>query len=212
MSEQQPQTKSQAPDPIAPVATKLEPEKPNGAKLLIELAPLVAFFTAWVMYGMKSAAGVLAIATVLSVIAAWLVLRHVSTMLWVTAVIATATASLTYVFNDPRFLNMKPTVVNLLFAGVLGFGLLTGKTFLKVMLGEALRMTEEGWRKLTLRWIGFFLTMALLNEFVWRTMSEGTWVSFKVFGMIPLSIAFTLAQMPLINRHAVDADKGVTKS
>jgi intracellular septation protein len=186
--------------------TASDPEKPSGAKLLIELAPLVAFFAAWVMYGMKSAAGVLAIATVLSVAAAWLALRHVSTMLWVTAVIAVSTATLTYVLDDPRYLKMKPTVVNLLFAVVLGVGLLLNKTFLKLMLGEALRMTEVGWRKLTIRWILFFIAMAVLNEFVWRTMSEGTWVSFKVFGLIPLSIAFTIAQMPLITRYREAGD------
>lgn len=196
MSEQQP----------LPTTTS-QPDQPNGAKLLIELAPLFAFFAAWAMYGMKTAAGVLAVATVLSVAAAWLVLRHVSTMLWVTAAIAVSTATLTYVLDDPRYLKMKPTVVNLLFALVLGAGLLTGKTFLKLMLGEALRLSEVGWRKLTIRWICFFLAMAILNEVVWRTMSEATWVSFKVFGLIPLSIAFTLAQMPLIKQHSEIASK-----
>jgi intracellular septation protein len=195
MSAERPSSASPSPEPTPG-------EKPNGAKLLIELAPLIVFFAAWSMYGMKTAAGALAVSTILSVAAAWFVLRHVPTMLWVTAVIAVATASLTYVLDDPRFIKMKPTVVNLLFAGALGVGMLIGKPFLKVVLGEAFRMTEEGWRKLTIRWIFFFIAMAVLNEIVWRTMSEGTWVSFKVFGLIPLSIAFTIAQMPLMARHA----------
>jgi intracellular septation protein len=96
---------------------------------------------------------------------------------------------------------MKPTVVNLLFAGVLGVGLATGRNFLAVVLGQAFKLDAEGWRILTWRWIGFFLAMAVLNEVVWRTMSETAWVNFKVFAILPLTILFFMSQLGLIQRH-----------
>lgn len=179
-----------------------EGEQAGGLKLLIELAPLIVFFFVYARYDMRTAAGALAVATVLSVVAAWFLLRKVSTMLWVTTAIAVAAATLTYVFDEPRFIKMKPTIVNLLFAGVLGVGLATGKPLLKLLLGESLKLRDEGWKRLTMRWVGFFLAMAALNEVVWRTMSEAAWVNFKVFAILPLTIAFTLAQIPLMSRYA----------
>jgi intracellular septation protein len=91
-----------------------------------------------------------------------------------------------------------------LFAGALGFGLLTGKNYLQKALGEALQLTNEGWRKLTLRWIGFFVAMAALNEVVWRTLSESSWVTFKLFGILPLTVLFMVAQIGLIKRNSVE--------
>jgi intracellular septation protein len=99
---------------------------------------------------------------------------------------------------------MKPTMINLLFAVVLGGGLLVGRNFLKLLLGEAFRLTEAGWRLLTYRWIGFFVAMALLNEVVWRNFSEGTWASFKVFGILPITVVFAMLQVGLIQRHGIE--------
>lgn len=189
-----------------PPAAVPAPPAEGPAKLLIELAPLVLFIAAWAMYGMKTAAGVLAVSTVAALAVAYLVLGHVTKMMVFTAVVAVGTATMTYVLDDPSYVKMKPTVVNAFFAGILSVGLLTGKTYLKMMLGEALRLDETGWQKLTVRWIGFFITVAVANEFVWRTMSDGTWISFKAL-LLPISIAFMLAQMPLINRYALDEKK-----
>ena len=114
--------------------------------------------------------------------------------------------SLTFWFGDAHFIKMKPTIINLLFAGVLLGGLLTGRPLLKLMFGEAFNLTEEGWRKLTLRWILFFVVMAVLNEIVWRNFSEGTWVNFKVFGILPLTLVFAMSQIGLIKRYEPKAE------
>lgn len=180
-------------------------EKPSGAKLIIELAPLLLFFIAYARTDIKTATGVLVVATLVSLLAAWKWLGHISPMMWVASALVCFFGTLTFLLDDPRFIKMKPTAVNLLFAGALAVGLAIGKPFLKIMLGEAFRMTDVGWRKLTIRWMLFFVVMAMLNEFIWRTMAESTWVNFKVFAILPLSIAFTIAQMPLMARHSENA-------
>jgi intracellular septation protein len=101
---------------------------------------------------------------------------------------------------------MKPTIINLLFAGVLLGGLLTGRPLLKLLFGEAFNLTEEGWRKLTLRWMVFFVVMAVLNEIVWRNFSEAAWVNFKVFGILPLTLIFAMSQIGLIKRYEPKAE------
>ena len=102
---------------------------------------------------------------------------------------------------------MKPTVVNLLFAGALGFGLATGKLYLKSMLGEAFQLTSRGWTLLTLRWMAFFIVLAILNEIVWRHFNtpetEYVWVNFKVFGILGLTVVYLAVQAPLLRRHAM---------
>jgi intracellular septation protein len=112
--------------------------------------------------------------------------------------------SLTFLLNDPRFIKIKPTIINLMFAGALFFGLMTGRLFLKLLLGEAFNLTEEGWRKLSIRWAAFFVTLAVLNEIVWRNFSEAAWVNFKVFGILGISVVFGVAQVGLIKRHEAD--------
>jgi intracellular septation protein len=185
----------------APIPPNAAPP-PSGGKLLIELAPLVLFFGVYATYGIKPATGVLMVSTLASLAAAKFWLGHVTPMLIVTAVLVCFFGLLTFLLDDPSFIKMKPTAVNLLFAGVLGYGLASGRYFMKTVLGEALQMTDEGWHKLTVRWIGFFLVLAGLNEVIWRTMSEADWVKFKVFGILPLTIAFTLAQVRLMTRYA----------
>ena len=108
---------------------------------------------------------------------------------------------MTLLLNDPRFIMIKPTIVNLVFAAFLFGGLLLGRPVLQLLLGEALRLTDEGWRKLTLRWACFFLALAVLNEIVWRNFSEATWASFKVFGILPLTLAFAVLQIGLMRRY-----------
>jgi len=182
----------QAPEPA---------EQPSLAKFLIELAPLVLFFAAYAKFGIKPATAVLMVTTLASLAAARLVFGRVTPMLIVTTVIVLLFGALTFLLDDPRFIKMKPTVVNLLFAGVLTAGLMTNRPFLKTVLGQAFALTEEGWRKLTTRWIGFFVAMAGLNELIWRTMSEQTWVNFKVFAIIPLTAVFMIAQVGLIKKY-----------
>ena len=184
-----------------PTAAPPPAEGPHATKLLIELGPLVVFFLAYWAFGIYPATAVLMVATVASLVASRLVLGRISAMPVVTAVVVCVFGALTFWLNDPSFIKMKPTFVNLAFAAALGGGLLMGKPLVKLLFGEQLQLTDVGWHQLTVRWMLFFLAMAALNEFVWRSFSEATWVSFKVFGLLPLSLAFAVAQLGLIKRH-----------
>lgn len=173
-------------------------------KLVLDLAPLLLFFAAYMASNIYVATGVLMAASVVSMIVSRVWLGHISATLVLTTVLVVGFGALTLWLNDARFIKMKPTMVNLLFAIALGGGLLTGRNLLQLLLGQAFRLTEDGWRKLTYRWIGFFLVMAVLNEFVWRNFSEGTWASFKVFGILPLTIIFAMLQVGLIQRYVLE--------
>lgn len=170
-------------------------------KLLIELGPLVAFFLVYSRAGIYWATGVLMVATVLSLVASRAIFGRLLAMPVVTAVLVVVFGGLTFWLDDPRFIKIKPTIINLLFAGVLIGGLITRRPLLKMLFGEAFNLTEEGWRKLTVRWTLFFLVLAALNEVVWRNFSEAAWVNFKVFGILPLTLVFAMAQIGLIKRH-----------
>jgi intracellular septation protein len=178
----------------------------QGLKFAIELGPLLAFFAAYLAGGIYWATGVIMVATVLAIVASKLLFGRVPPMLVVTAVIVGVFGALTFWLNDPSFVKMKPTMVNLAFAGALGFGLATGRAFIKVLFGSAFNLTEEGWRQLTVRWMLFFLAMAGLNEFVWRTFPEATWVNFKVFGILPLTMLFAIFQVGLLKRYELTKD------
>ena len=113
---------------------------------------------------------------------------------------------LTLFLQDETFIKIKPSLVYVLFAAILGFGLVRGQSYLQILMGEALKMQPAGWLVLTRRWIFFFLFLAALNEFIWRNFSTDAWVNFKVFGILPLTLIFMAAQMPLLKRHgALDA-------
>lgn len=180
-------------------------ESKQVAKMILDLAPLLIFFAAYMATDIYVATAVLMAATVVSMIVSRLWLGHISVTLVLTTVLVVGFGALTLWLNDPSFIKMKPTMVNLLFAGALGAGLFTGRNFLQLLLGQAFRLTEEGWRKLTYRWIGFFLAMAVLNEIVWRNFSEATWASFKVFGILPITIIFAMLQVGLIQRHGIES-------
>ena len=182
------------------------PAQPHGTKLMIELGPLLAFFAAWFLADIFWATGVLMAATLVSVVASKMLLGRVSPVIIATAVLVVVFGGLTFWFGDAHFIKMKPTIINLLFAGVLLGGLLTGRPLLKLLFGEAFNLTEEGWRKLTLRWMAFFVVMAVLNEIVWRNFSEGAWVNFKVFGILPLTLIFAMSQIGLIKRYEPKAE------
>lgn len=177
----------------------------HGLKLAIDLAPLLVFFATYLSLGIFWATGALMVATVVSLIASQRLLGRVSPTLIATAALVLGFGALTLFFNDPRFIQVKPTIINLLFAVVLLGGLLLKRPVLQTMLGEALRLTDAGWRKLTIRWAGFFLAMAMLNEIVWRNFSETAWASFKVFGILPLTLAFAVLQVGLMKRHELPA-------
>ena len=185
-----------------------EPSQP-GTKLLIDFGPLVAFFVTYYVAeryqpeaGIYWATGVLMVATVAALAASRLLLGRFSVPPLVTAALVVVFGGLTIWLQDPRFVMMKPTIINLIFAGVLGFGLVTGRPLLKLVMGEALKLTDEGWHKLSIRWLFFFIAIAALNEVVWRNFSQPTWVTFKTWGILPLTLLFAVAQVDLIRRYA----------
>lgn len=181
--------------------------RPNPMiKLIIEIGPLVAFFAAYGRAGIYWATGVLMAATVVALIASWRLLGKISPVPVVTAVLVVIFGGLTFLFDDPRFIKMKPTMINVLFAVVLFVGVALGKSPLKVMLGEAFNLTDEGWRKLSHRWAFFFIALAVANEFVWRNYSETVWVNFKVFGILPLTFLFAISQLGLMRSHEAKAE------
>jgi len=191
-----------------------EEAKPSGrsvatnplVKILIDLGPLLAFFLAYAKSGIYWATGVLMVATVISLVASRTLLGRFSVAPVATAVLVVVFGGLTFLLDDPSFIKMKPTIINLLFAGILAYGLATRRPLLKLVMGEALRLTDEGWHKMTVRWTIFFVLVALLNEIVWRNFSEAAWVNFKVFGILPLTLVFAMAQVGLIKRYEAKAD------
>jgi len=184
----------------------------QGLKLAIDLAPLLVFFAAYLALGIYWATGILMAATVVSLIVSHRLLGHISPTLIATTALVLGFGALTLLFNDARFIKMKPTIVNLLFAAALFGGMLLGRPVLQLLLGEALRLTAEGWRKLTLRWACFFLVLAALNEIVWRNFSEATWASFKVFGILPLTLGFAVLQIGLMRRYEASTADGADKT
>ncbi|WP_031337776.1 septation protein A [Rhodopseudomonas sp. B29] len=182
----------------------MEKTKPHPLfKLATELGPLLVFFVVNAKVNLFAATGAFMVAVVAAIIASYVVTKHVPIMALVTAVVVLVFGTLTLVLHDETFIKMKPTIVYALFGGVLGGGLLFGRSFIAIMFDQVFNLTPEGWRKLTLRWSLFFFAMAVLNEAIWRTQSTDFWVNFKVFGMVPLTMLFALMQIPLTNRHAV---------
>ena len=187
-----------------PAATKPPRPRQNPAlKLALEMGPLVLFFFANAKFGIFIATGVLMVGVVAALGASWLMTRHVPIMPLVTAVAVLFFGALTFIFQDELFIKMKPTIVNTIFGSVLLVALAMGKPLLPVVLDSMMRLTELGWKILTLRWGLFFFLLAGINEFVWRTQTTDFWVSFKVFGTMPLTIVFALAQIPLIMKHEI---------
>ena len=170
-------------------------------KLAIELGPLLVFFAGNAIAGIYAGTASFMVATVISLAVAWLRYHKVPVMPLVSGVIVLLFGGLTLYLQDETFIKLKPTIVYSMFAVLLLAGFLMRKPVLELLFGPVFTLTEEGWRKLTLRWTVFFIAMAIVNELVWRNFSTDAWVSFKAFGFLPLTILFALAQVPLLQRH-----------
>jgi intracellular septation protein len=175
-------------------------------KLVLELGPLVIFFLTNNRYDLFAATGAFMVATVISLIASRLILKRIPIMPLVTGVFVLVFGTLTIYLQDETFIKMKPTVVNILFAAALGGGLYFGRSLMKILLGDVIHLQDEGWRKLTTRWVWFFLTLAVLNEIVWRNFSTDSWVAFKTFGIMPLTFLFMMAQIGLLQKYQIAED------
>lgn len=175
-------------------------------KLLVELGPLLVFFFVNSRAGIFWGTGVLIVATAISIVASRVMFGKLAIMPLVSAFFVIVFGGLTLWLADDLFIKLKPTIVNLIFATVLLGGLAVGHSLLRHLFGDVFKLTEEGWRQLTLRWGLFFVVLAVLNEIVWRNFSTDTWVSFKVFGIMPLTMIFGIAQMGLLKSHELKQD------
>ncbi len=171
-------------------------------KLTLDLGPLVLFFAANARFGIFTATAAFMAAVLIALLVAYVKTRRVEVMPLVTAIIVLIFGGLTLVLHNDTFIKLKPTIIYLLFGGTLIGGLAFGKSFLGVMFNSVFDLTDEGWRKLTWRWSLFFFALAILNEIVWRNFSTDVWVSFKLFGVVPLTFLFGAAQYPLLQRYA----------
>ncbi|WP_192181736.1 septation protein A [Mesorhizobium amorphae] len=205
-------------DPSDPQKQKKEAVNPV-LKLALELGPLLVFFFAnarsgWLVQKFPVlaefggpifvATGLFMAATAIALIASWLLTRTLPIMPMVSGVVVFIFGALTLYLQDDVFIKMKPTIVNTLFGGVLLGGLFFGRSLLGYVFDSAFSLDAEGWKKLTFRWGLFFLFLALVNEVVWRNFSTDAWVTFKVWGIMPITLIFTFSQMPLILRHSLE--------
>ena len=173
-------------------------------KLIVDIGPLAVFFIFYTRSDLQSAILPFMIATVIAVIFWYIVEKKIPIMPTVGAIIILVFGGLTLYFNNDVFFKMKPTIINILFAGILFAGNLMNKSLLKLLLGETLKLQDAGWSILTTRWISFFIVLAILNEIIWRTQSTDIWVNFKVFGILPLTFIFTLVQIPVIKKFQIE--------
>lgn len=206
-------------------------EKPQlnpFVKLALDLGPLILFFYAnsrpalflpliqpffpaiaadATRSGIFVATAVFMAAVLVSLILSYILIRRLPVMPVVTAIIVVVFGGLTLFLHDDTFIKMKPTIIYVLFGAVLLGGLIFRKPLLEMVFDSVFHLSEEGWRKLTVRWSLFFFAMAILNEIVWRTQSTDTWVSFKVFGVMPLTFVFAMLQYPILTKYAVEPKK-----
>tara|TARA_B100000029_G_scaffold141916_1_gene137119 strand:- start:3078 stop:3629 length:552 start_codon:yes stop_codon:yes gene_type:complete len=173
-------------------------------KFIADFGPLLIFFTIYFKEGNNLSLAIppFIIATIVALLFVYIIEKKISLVPLTSAVLITLFGGLTLYFDNKIFFYMKPTIINLLFAIILFFGqFISKKPLLKILFQNALDLTDEGWKKLNLRWIIFFIFVAILNEVVWRTQSEAIWVNFKVWGLLPISFIFVASQIPLMNKY-----------
>lgn len=170
-------------------------------KFVVELGPLVVFFVANSYYGIITGTAWFMVATAIALAASRVVLGRIPLMPLISGVFILVFGGMTVWLQDSLFIRIKPTIVNLLFASILFTGLYFRMSLLKYVFEEAFSLTDEGWRILTIRWGCFFVFLAILNEFIWRNFSEDFWVSFKLWGLMPLTMVFAISQVGLLQRY-----------
>jgi intracellular septation protein len=190
---------------MQPMTTTTEKPKLNPVlKLTLDIGPLVLFFLANSRFGIFVATGAFMAAVVAALLVSYTMTRQWPIMPVVTAIVVVVFGGLTLVLHDDTFIKLKPTIIYVLFGGILLGGYILEKPFLAILFDSMFHLTPEGWRKLTLRWALFFLALAVLNEAIWRTQSTDFWVNFKLFGFVPITFVFAALQYPLLMRHAAE--------
>ena len=175
-------------------------------KFITDFGPLLIFFTVYYKSGnnLKIAIPPLIISTLIAVSIVYFIEKKIPYLPLIGAILISIFGGLTLYFNNPIFLYIKPTIINIIFALTLLFGKIFFKiNFLRFLFKNAFQLDELGWSKLNNRWAYFFIFLALLNEIVWRTQSEPIWVNFKVWGILPLTFVFAALQLPLINKYKI---------
>ena len=173
-------------------------------KFVTDIGPLAIFFYFYYTNdkNLKIAIPPLIVATIISVLLVWIIEKKVPLIPLLSGILISLFGGLTIYFDNPVFIYIKPTIINILFGLALIFGkYFTNEPVLKKLMGKSMSLTDEGWELLNKRWIYFFFSLAILNELVWRTQSEEFWVNFKVWGLLPITFIFTAFQIGLINKY-----------
>ena len=176
-------------------------------KFLTDFGPLLIFFFYYYNNDkdLKVAIPPFIIATIIALIIVWLLEKKIPMIPLLGGILISVFGGLTIYFNNPVFIYVKPTIINILFGFVLLFGkYFTKEPLLKKIMGKSVALSDQGWKLLNNRWVFFFFSLAILNELVWRTQSEEFWVNFKVWGILPLTFIFTAFQVPLISKHKIN--------
>ena len=176
-------------------------------KFLTDFGPLVIFFYYYYDSGkdLKVAIPPFIVATIIALIIIWLLEKRIPKVPLLSGILITLFGGLTIYFNNPIFIYIKPTIINILFGLALIFGkFFTNEPVLKKLMGNSVLLSNEGWEILNRRWIYFFFSLAILNELVWRTQTEEFWVNFKVWGLLPITFLFTASQIPILNKYKLE--------
>lgn len=189
--------------------------EPSGlARLAIDLGPLLVFFAVNFLgssFGPAKifvATGAFMVAMMAALVFSAIRYRHISPLLLFSGVMVVILGGLTIYLHNEAFIKIKPTIYYLTVAGLLAFGMATGRNLLKMVLGSAYPgLSDEGWRKLTVNWAVFFAVMAVVNEAVWRNTSTDFWIGFKIWGAIPATLLFAAANVPMLMRHGLTAEE-----
>ncbi|HEY0044942.1 MAG TPA: septation protein A [Allosphingosinicella sp.] len=191
----------------APARTAAKNEPGPLAKLLIDLAPLIIFFAVNAWKGVFTATAAFMVAIVAAMAFSKLRYRHISPLLWFSAVMVLVLGGLTIWLHNDTFIKIKPTIYYVTIASLLAFGLATGRNLLKTVLGTAYPgLSDRGWQLLTRNWAVFFLVMAVVNEAVWRNSTTEFWIGFKLWGFLPATFLFAIANVPMLMRHGMQLE------
>lgn len=194
-------------------SAKESKEENKGLGFALDFGPLLVFFLVNSfapepqLFKILAATSAFMVAMIVALIVSWIKMGKISPMLWVSGGLVTVFGAATLWFQNETFIQIKPTIVYLIFATVLIFGMWTGRPLLKMLLGTAYPgLSDNGYRKLTINWTLFFVASALLNELVWRTQTWDFWVGFKLWGMLPLTFVFAIANIPMLMKEGLNLE------